>query len=114
MSDERSERAKLALSRWEDEGGAGADAPPASRKADEAKAEVPALTDSEIRQLRVRMIALENVVIAMIATSSEAQLDLIREMAAFISPRPGFTPHPMTVRAAVHMNDLVDRAEHFR
>ncbi|ACG80071.1 conserved hypothetical protein (plasmid) [Phenylobacterium zucineum HLK1] len=114
MSDERSERAKFALSRWEDEGGAGTAPPPATREADETQPDVAAQTDSEIRQLRVRMIALENVVIAMIATSSEAQLDLIREMAAFISPRCGFTPHPMTIRAAVHMNDLVDRAEHFR
>ena len=59
---------------------------------DEPEPDVAALTASEIRQLRVRMIALENVVIAMIATGSEAQLDLTREMAAFIFPRPGFTP----------------------
>jgi hypothetical protein len=35
-------------------------------------------------------------------------------MAAFISPRPGFTHHPLTIQAATHMIDLVDRAERFR
>ena len=29
-------------------------------------------------------------------------------------PRPGFTDHPLTIRAATQMIDLVDRAGHFR
>jgi hypothetical protein len=37
-----------------------------------------------------------------------------REMAAYISPRPGFTQHPLTIHAAAQMNDCVDRAERFR
>ena len=35
-------------------------------------------------------------------------------MAAYISPRPGFTDHPLTIRAATQMIDLVERADRFR
>jgi len=35
-------------------------------------------------------------------------------MAAFISPRPGFTEHPLTIQAATYMVELVDRAIHSR
>jgi hypothetical protein len=65
-------------------------------------------------QLRVRVIALENLLISLLAEASDRQLDLAREMAAFISPRPGFTHHPLTNHAAIQMIDLVDRAGHFR
>jgi hypothetical protein len=60
------------------------------------------------------VIALENLVISLLAEASVRQLDLAREMAAFISPRPGFTHHPLTILAATQMIDLVDRAGHFR
>ena len=46
--------------------------------------------------------------------SSEVQLDLAREMATYISPRPGFTQPPSTIHAAAQMIDLVERAGHFR
>jgi hypothetical protein len=72
------------------------------------------LTNVELVQLRVRVIALENLVIALLAEASDRQLETAREMAAFISPRPGFTHHPLTIQAAAHMIDLVDRAERFR
>jgi hypothetical protein len=29
-------------------------------------------------------------------------------------PRPGFTQHPLTIRAVAHMVDLAERATHFR
>jgi hypothetical protein len=76
--------------------------------------EIPPLTNAELVQLRVRVIALENLVIMMLAEGSDRQLQLAREMAAYISPRPGFTHHPLTTQAAAHMVDLVDRAIHFR
>ena len=50
----------------------------------------------------------------MLAEGSDRQLDLAREMAAYISPRPGFTHHPLTTQAAAHTDDLVDRAIHYR
>ena len=102
-----------ALSRWDNEGGAG---PHGSQKhaldADISKA--PPLSNAELVQLKVRAIALENLMIMMLAEGSDRQLELAREMAAYISPRPGFTHHPLTVQAAAHMTNLVDRAIHYR
>jgi hypothetical protein len=57
---------------------------------------------------------LENLVIALFAAASDRQLEQAREMARYISPRPGFTPHPLTTHAAAHMIDLVERASRFR
>jgi hypothetical protein len=34
-------------------------------------------------------------------------------MASYISPRAGFTPHPITLRAADEMLSLVDRADRY-
>jgi hypothetical protein len=105
---------QTALSRWDNEGGAGADGPQEGSTSGEVRFEVPQLTNTELVQLRIRVIALENLILAMLAEASDRQLDLIREMAAFISPRPGFTHHPLTLHAAAHMIDLVERAGHFR
>jgi hypothetical protein len=105
---------QMALSRWDNEGGAGPGGPQGGSASAEAQSEIPALTNAELVQLRIRVIALENLVIALLADASERQLDLAREMAAYISPRPGFTHHPLTVHAAAQMIDLVERASHFR
>jgi hypothetical protein len=69
---------------------------------------------TEAEQLRIRVIALENLVIALLAQAPAAQLALARAMADYISPRPGFTPHHLTLRAADEMRSLVDRAGQFR
>jgi hypothetical protein len=53
-------------------------------------------------------------VIALLAEAPARQLGLAREMAAYISPRPGFTHHPLTIHAADQMIDLIERAGHFR
>lgn len=102
----------LALSRWETEGGAGIEGSSAVRG--DERFDGPRLTQVELVQLRIRVIALENLVIALLAQAPERQLVLAREMAAYISPRPGFTPHPLTIRAANEMLSLVDRAGRFR
>jgi len=105
---------QTALSRWDNEGGAG---PSGSHKGlvpDEVSTEVPELTNTELVQLRIRVIALENLVITLLAGASDQQLDLAREMAAYISPRPGFTQHPLTIQAATQMVSLVGRAGQFR
>jgi len=120
MPDERldsfaaSQQRQMALSRWENEGGAGPRDPQASSISGEVQWEVGQLTNAELVQLRIRVISLENLVIALLAQASDHQLDLVREMAAYISPRPGFTHHPLTIRAAAQMIDLVERAGHFR
>ena len=76
--------------------------------------DVPPLTNAELVQLQIRVIALENVVIALLATASDHQLALARAMAGHIFPRPGFTFHRLTVHAAAEMISLVERAERFR
>jgi hypothetical protein len=71
------------------------------------------LTNAELAQLCIRVIALENLVIALLAEAPDRQLALARGMATYISPRTGFTPHPVTLRAADEMLSLVDRADRY-
>jgi hypothetical protein len=109
-----SQQRQMALSRWDNDGGAGPSRPQEGLISGDVQTEVPQLTNTELVQLRIRVIALENLVITLLAETSDRQLDLAREMAAYISPRPGFTHHPLTIHAAAQMIDLVDRAGHFR
>jgi hypothetical protein len=75
---------------------------------------VPPLTNAELVQLQSRVIALENLVVALLAQGNVQQLELARNMAVYISPRRGFTPHPLTIHAAARMVHFVERADHFR
>jgi hypothetical protein len=75
---------------------------------------VPEMNNADLVALRVQVIALENLLIALLATASDQQLELAREMAAYISPRPGFTHHPLTIYAASHMIDLIESSSRFR
>lgn len=105
---------QLALSRWENEGGS----VPGHRRPNSCAhgrpVAAPVSIAVELAQLRIRVIALENLVIALLAELSDRQLGLAREMAAYISPRPGFTIHRPTTHAATQMIHLVERADHFR
>ena len=78
------------------------------------KNESASCAHAELAQLRIRVIALENLVISLLADTSERQLAIARDMATYISPRPGFTPHRPTVHAAAQIIHLVGRARHFR
>lgn len=93
------------LSRWGNEGGA---------LPEEVQADIPELTNAELVHLRIRVIALENLVMTLLAGGSDRQLGVVRDTASYILPRPGFTQHPLTTRAAVHMTDMVDRALRYR
>lgn len=104
---------RLPLSEWDNEGGAGRCGPKEST-AGTPPHSIPELTNTELVQLRVRVIALENLVTALLAGAPECQHDLARSMAAQISPRAGMTPHPLTIQAASQMNELVERAIHYR
>jgi len=97
-----------ALSKWDNEGGALASKPQTTH------VDLPDMTNAELVHLRIRIIALENLILTVLAEGSDRQLQIAREMAEYISPRPGFTQHPLTIQAADHINDLVDRAGHFR
>lgn len=105
---------RRALSRWDNEGGAGPDGPQKSQTPENKESDDPPLTDVEIVQLRVRIIALENLVIALLAHSSDQVPLTAREMADYISPRPDATQHRLTTHAAIHMIDLLERSNHFR
>ncbi len=113
-----SERLKLrraALSRWNNQGGAGPGGRvPVDSLVPSAAAEIPPLTNAELVQLQVRVIALERIAIALLGQSSEEQLRLIRDMAAYILPRAGRTRHHLTIGAATQMINLVEEAAQFR
>lgn len=113
-SSERSTLRRNALSRWENEGGALRGHRDAASVSDLGPTDVPPLSNAELVQHHVRVIALENVVISLLAAASDKQLALVREMAVYISPRPDFTPHPLTLQAAAEMISLVERAGHFK
>ena|GEM_PF-1130662 len=114
LSDPTRQRQK-ALSRWDNEGGANALGPQEGMSAGEGITDhAPDVTNAELVLLRVRLIAMENLLIALLADATERQLELTREITAYISPRLGFTHHPLTIRAAAHMSDLVERARLFR
>ena len=102
-----------ALSRWGNEGGAGLDGPQ-EHALDVDLSKIPPLTNAELAQLRIRVIALENLMIMMLAQGTDRQFERAREMAAYIPPRPGFTHHPLTTKATTQMVHLVDRPIHFR
>ena len=97
-----------ALSRWENEGGAmaGQKRPARRGRADH----VPPLKNAELVQMQVRLIALENLLIALLAQATDQQLDAVRDMAGYIAPRSGFTAHRLTVHAATQMIHLTERA----
>ena len=70
-----------ALSRWENEGGAaGPDAVPAADVAGSALIGDSTSAGTEAVQLRIRVIALENLVISLLAQAPVAQLALAREI----------------------------------
>ncbi len=101
------------LARWDDEGGAEPDGPQARAPEREGASPAGPPSASEWAEMRTRVIALENLVIALLATASESQRALARKMADYIAPRPGFTNHRLTVHAAHRMSDLIGRAERF-
>ena len=76
--------------------------------------DVPPLTNSELVQLQIRVIALENVVMALLSDASEPLLELARERAVYIAPRPGHTPHRLTIHAAARIVGLIEDAAHYR
>ena len=105
---------RQAISRWDNEGGATLDGSQASSTSGEQPSAIPPLSNADLVQLRVRVIALENLLMALLAGASDEQLKLAREMADYVSPRPGFTQHPLTIDAAARMVEMVHRASHFR
>lgn len=97
-----------ALSRWKNGGGADEPAAVAIRAA------ARVMTNTELVHLHIRVIAFENILLAVLAEGSERQSQVAQVMADMISPRQGATSHPLTVQAAKHMADLIGRAKHYQ
>ncbi len=93
--------------------GQAADPPSMAPAPEGGRIPLPKMGAAELAALHVRVIALENLVIALLAAVSDGQREQARDMASYISPRPGCTPHPLTTHAASHMVDLVERASRF-
>lgn len=107
-----------AHARWDDDGGAPAGGDPRRRTAAFGSAAagtgIEPSRAAELVHLRMRVIALENLVLAVLAAGPGRQLGTVRDMAAYISPRAGCTAHPLTLKAAAQMVRLVARSAHFR
>ena len=102
-----------ALAQWDNEGGAGPDGP---QRHDISFTVVDSMLppiDAELVRLRIRVIALENLMIALLAGATDRQRSFARDMASTISPRVRSTQHPLTIHAARQMLNMVERAEHF-
>ena len=104
---------RAALSRWDNEGGAGPCGQQSTLRYNPEGWDIPDLSNADLVQLRIRVIALENVMIALLAQVQEEGLETVRDMAASILPRAGHTQHPLTIHAATQMLQMVERAQHF-
>jgi hypothetical protein len=110
----REEIHRRVIGRWENEGGS-VHAWHREIPAEENPATVAGeIGDAEAANIRVRLIAIENIIVVLLANAPDDRLELIREMADFISPRPGMTPHRLTIEAARNMLAILERAEHYR
>ena len=70
----------------------------------------PPLTQAELVQLQIRVIALEHLVVALLAHASDEQHDLVRDIATSIFPRPG-VEHRLTEQATGQMQHLLQRSQ---
>ncbi len=70
-----------ALSRWANDGGAGADGPLLTASEAEGQPLFPRMGDAEFEALHVRITALENLVISLLVASSDQEREHAREMA---------------------------------
>lgn len=104
-----------ALWRWDDEGGAGSEggAEVAAASPESGARRMPPSKDGDTARLHARVIALEHLVIALLAQASGDQRGQVRDMASYIAPRAGATPHPLTIEASARMLHLVERGDHF-
>ena len=99
-----------AVGRWENEGG-----PELASPHSETRSTVAGeIGDAEEGNIRVRLIALENIVVALAAGASQTQHESIRDMTRYILPREGKTQHRLTIEAARNMVALVERADQFK
>ncbi len=103
-----------ALASWDTEGGAGPDGPQKQDPSGDPTTDTVSQSASNLQQLHIRVIALENLVIALLAGASGTQCAFARDMAGYIAPQPGFTPYPLTTHASHQMLNAIERAAQLR
>ena len=104
---ERAPRLQGALSRWDNNDSNDGEGDPIGPT--EAPYGVPPLTNAELVQLQIRVIALENLVVALLTDASDQQFERVRDIADSIYPRPG-VEHRLTTLAVAHMDHLTQRS----
>jgi len=70
--------------------------------------------NAQLEHLGVRTIAVESLLITMLAQATEQHLELCREVADFVSARPGSAQRPGMIDAADQMVHLLRRAQRLR
>ena len=110
---DRTAQMRRAIARWDNEGGADGHEKAHEAELSGGQTEVP-LTNAELVQMQIRIIALENMVTALFAGAPETVATLAREFAECISPRPGHTAHSLTIHAAAQMLHITQRSALFR
>ena len=70
--------------------------------------------DAEDGNMLVRLIAVENIIVALLADAPDSQSVQVREMAKYITPREGSTPHRLTTEAARNMLAMLERAARYK
>ena len=71
---------------------AGAADPTVTPVADKKQIPTPEMSNADLVALHVRVIALENLLISLLATASDQQLELAREMAGYYLAEAGLYP----------------------
>lgn len=66
---------------------------------------------AELVQMRIRMIATENLILAILSEASEEVRQSVRDRAVEIAPRRGSSDHPLTHFAQKEMLSMLARAE---
>lgn len=101
---------QAALASWENEGGADRHLPanPPNDSAGRRTTVDPAKAD--IAQLQIRVVALENLVTALLAAAPVGVVTMVRDLTELVSPKLGH----LTMHAATQMVHTIQRAEFIR
>src|SRR3546814_5286191 len=91
-----------AIGRWENDGGSSA-----GLHQQQMQTVAGEIGDAEASNLRARLIALENLVVALLAGAPDGQSVLVREMAAYISPRPRSEEHTSELQSLMRISYAV-------
>ncbi|HAW55490.1 MAG TPA: hypothetical protein DCX29_11415 [Hyphomonas sp.] len=78
---------------------------------DDGSWQIPEPGHSELVQMRIRLVTLENIVLGLLSDATEKQVDQIRRRADMIEPRADATRHPLTELAADDMRKFLDRSQ---